>query len=283
MKMSKFDNPTGAQHRAVMLMTTLPVAEVTAILPLGLLAFVMLLSTSYSFVKQTKPSRRRQILTNINAFATEAIQLLLAVLCVTNIVILANFNLELSGTHKTASNVFVLLAPVTITGILALHIVAIYAVDLIEGRILLGKWTHPYDWRCLIITRSIFFGEGRPKKSLPCRRRRALSEPWIVEDFRRCEERLKADLRKLAYLDLARISSGRRASAADTQNRLFQITSSITPLPPIPSQHVEGTVLGFPPTPPSSGPLTKERKRVSWAPEVTLLLPSGAQRRQSLP
>ena len=206
-------------------------APITAVLPLALLALVIGLSYSYRIVKQLNLSNERfRLLTTIHAFATEAVQHSLAILCVLSTAV---FVKTIVDTHtacripgaKNNTAVFVdtpltryttctisgtmsmLLIGSAIMLIVVLHVGAIYSVDIIEGRVLLGTWTHPYGAQCFVITKTLLFGRRTSTKLQRRQPGRTLSEPTTQTDFGEVEVRLQERIRRLDYLDLAHPSA----------------------------------------------------------------------------
>ena len=129
------------------------------------LFLVALLSFSYRFLKTLDhtSARPRRRLTAFHALATESLQGVILVLGVSSTVgiYMTVFSSEdalhtwrLSGvgfrTGVSEAGLMVIAAN------LALHLAAFYAVDLIEARILLGRWRHPYRGWGLVVTRSWF-------------------------------------------------------------------------------------------------------------------------------
>lgn len=105
--------------------------------------------------------------------------------------------------------------------ILVMHIFGLYAVDLIEGWILLKEWVHPYQWRCFILTRTLLFPHKQP---VAYRRMmaRTLSEPVgktkeIVAVRQECRRRRM--LTSLAYLDLTYNQQGRDSASRRLRRR----------------------------------------------------------------
>lgn len=187
------------------------------IIPLLLLGIVALLSLSYRFsrtLELSKPTRKTVIA--IHAFATEGVQLLLAVNALINTALLfLAISRASSPSCENKASKTTLNAAIVAFGTLAGNIFAVYAVDLIEGWIVSRKLVHPYQWRCLIITRALLFTPKTHTAVRVTRRRaRTLSEPTPT-DVRTlpsgiCTYRRRMEmLPDLAYLDLAYLDFAR--------------------------------------------------------------------------
>ncbi|KAK3686942.1 hypothetical protein LTR37_019296 [Vermiconidia calcicola] len=284
-------------------------------LPFALLALVVLLSFSYRHVKRLKlaPSRRNQ-LNVFHAFATEGVQFGLALLCVANTGLA--FSLlqgwgtacELSGFKSSV------VLGVGVTGVIALHALAIYAVDILEARILLGQWTHPYGWCCFVITRTKLFPSSGPKQEAkPKGRLLSRDDDTSVSERREIVKqeyrlhRVKQRLKRVDWLDLACLRN--------VQQPLFSMLDDGWPVegdspcqkclraPSAGSSGFSTETVKLAnevsmPTPPDSRDLpsvaattgAKQQhvqaamnKRVSWTFQRTEMSPGGTLRRQSLP
>jgi hypothetical protein len=292
------------------------------------LSFVVLLSFSYRFAKSTGPSAslvtsstasRYRRLTTLHALATEATQILIAALAIFNTICLlaeTGQSFEWSLLDKNTlwtSHILGCLAIAT------LHIIAIYAVDILEGRILLGRWTHPYGWRCFVVTRCRMMRVKRMwKKPLSSKRVKhlPLDSRGTITTRRRCKgfDCIRVPEKRRAsvdYLDLAGsegfpyvpIQAKRRASLGyldlagygcpGTYGTTERVARELRNMGPFVSggkgtewagkQEVGREQM---PTPPESGsnPEQKSKERsVSWAPEYTVISPGGTERRMSLP
>lgn len=139
-------------------------AYVLAVSPLALLIIVVLLTFNYGRLqrrsKQCHPETLSR-LTTMHAFATEGVQIVLAghgvfsmyyFTAATQHIVIKNCRLTMLAMWPTTAAVA--------TSVVVLHVIAVYAVDLIEGRILMGGWIHPYGWRPFVIMRSWIFGQA---------------------------------------------------------------------------------------------------------------------------
>ena len=135
------------------------------ILPLSVLALVVLISLGYKKVKQLRLSpAKNQHLIDIHAVATECCQLSLIVLLITDTALIVERIIQLTLSGDISTTTAALLIEAAVAGSFAAHVVAIFAVDLIEGRVLLATWTHPYKWQPFVLTRRWLFGYGENKR-----------------------------------------------------------------------------------------------------------------------
>lgn len=278
----------------------------------AILALVVLLSFSYRHVKGLSLSKRQsQLLTTIHAFATESAQLSLATLGALNFASFVNTIQNFQATCRVSGGAYhaavytdtalnqyttcrisvatgILLVGLAGIGISVVQVAAVFTVDLIEGRILTGRWTHPYSWQCFIVTRSILFGKRTSTKLSPLQRDRAQSEPRTKHDFCRNEAKMHQDLKMLSHLDLANRCGGKVDYSKQCHDNSNHNKSASTRQSCIShkSTNLAGNgqqASGLPPTPPDSDSRVEGAKRVRWASTMTVLSPNGALRRQSLP
>ena len=166
----------------------------TVIFPSILLALIVLLSLSYALVEKTTVSSKatRAKLTTLHAFATEGIQVLLALAGPVHSANFAFTALNLGRReYDDERNEAILVACVGAICIVCVHVFAVYAVDLIEGCIWSGKgrWQHRYNWHLFVITRRLLFLSTRKREALVAPRqirphRRANSEPVTLAMLR---------------------------------------------------------------------------------------------------
>ena len=263
-------------------------APIAFALPFALLVLVVVLSVSYRILKGLNlAASNHNLVTTIHAFATEGAQLALAGLGVVNTAIFTCATLDVHTVCKITKPRSVALITLAAVGNVALHVVAVYAVDLIEGAILCPEmgWRHPYQGRCFIITRNWLFSRRRQKKGglREQRRRRPASD----QDLQAFEASIRETVSKLNYLDLALPS----ASPYHIQHR----PQSFSPPTGSPTgsiafisdfilhpnfQIISGNLL---PTPPNTQSGRRGTKTVRWSNEITEVSPGGRERRKSLP
>lgn len=165
--------------------------------PIILTILVIPLSLAYRY-SVSKGSHRR--LTKFYAFVTETIQLLLAGIGLTNTIAIIHALWTDCQQPSELSNI--LLAVMMLLIVLAGTVFSIYAVDLIEARIQLGIWGHPYKWQCFVLTRSLLMAlryTGKPRNRQQAVKARphfdAMFKSMVSSDF--------LNLESLDYLDLA--------------------------------------------------------------------------------
>ena len=180
----------------------LPLAT-TLVVPPTLLVLIVLLSTSFHFVKKFKVPKDSWI-TAAHAFATEGIQILLSALAILSPMVYTVSLHNIGQEHDISVTQSALAACIGVPCIATLHVLAVYAVDSIEGLILLGTWQHPYEWKCFITTRTkLFSKKTRMKRGIHVGRKRASSAPGTVKEISKFEARMRKDQRRMEYLDLA--------------------------------------------------------------------------------
>ena len=223
---------------------------------------------------QLSPAKKQRLI-DIHALATESCQLLLVLLTVTDTacVVGSIVKLSLKGDISTTNAAFLIEAAVV--GSFAIHAVAIFAVDLIEGRILLGTWTHSYKWQPFVLTRRcISVGGEDERMQQPGRGMECVEESHSRED-------MNYRMAKLNYLDLASLNQMQKSRKVTTHSRI-PVIGTATTSGCSSTRSATSHRVGELPTPPDSDQL-KETKRVKWAPTITVVSPSGFERRMSLP
>lgn len=76
-------------------------------------------------------------------------------------------------------------------------VLGVYAVDLIEARVVLGVWRHPYAWRCFALTRVLLRAVWRGRRGQHATAGfKVKADPVEGRDW-------EDTLRSLEYLDLA--------------------------------------------------------------------------------
>lgn len=232
-----------------------------AIVPV-LLMLVALLGFSYQQVKMMKFSKATlDKLITFHAFAIEAIQLLIAFVGVSNCIIFSTAILELGEE-------FGLMNAVELLVTFALHIFAVYAVDFIEGLVLLGQWKHPYDDQCLVLTKNLLLSRWNNHY------RRTSKDLKTVKAVDAVTAQTLKSLARLDYLDLAYDTQG---CARSLRSHAF-LRSSSARVPPT-SILVNSGRSEKPAMPRSS---TKKRVHVAYALERIAVSPGGTARRHSM-
>lgn len=138
-------------------------------LPFVILLAIIPASLNYRWIKQNKhySRHRRQKLITLNAFGTELIQILVAVASVfafarlheilTNLAKQLIRNLDTPVTPVRLNRSAITVLPLfACTCVAFVHTYAVSLVDVIESRIVLGKWNHPYGGTCFVVTRFLF-------------------------------------------------------------------------------------------------------------------------------
>ncbi|KXS97343.1 hypothetical protein AC578_10752 [Pseudocercospora eumusae] len=126
-----------------------------AILPALLVFISTLLSYAYRSSKTMKLSAHdRKTITKAHAFAIETTQIFLLLCGILTIIrfcgILTEHRHEMSLVHIQVPFCFALVLTFSI------YIAAIFAIDLLDNRIQLGTWQHPFQTQTLLLTRSKF-------------------------------------------------------------------------------------------------------------------------------
>lgn len=247
------------------------------IVPLTVLALVVLISLSYKKAKQLQlsPAKKQQLI-NTHALATEFCQLFLVVsLFIDTTSIIEKFvQFSLSGVISTTKAA--LLIEAAVVAKFAIQGLAVLAVDLIEGRILLETWRHPYQWQPFVLTRRWLSGGGKTR--LQQRRgikknvdKRAPEQPFsnlkMDMDYRRV---------KLNYLDLACVNRVQQNSKLQPQHGISTFGTYSKQDRSSTSSETDNRSADLP-TPPDSVQST-EGKRVKWAPTTTNYSPENEQR-----
>lgn len=143
-------------------------ADIIAVVPFLLLLLVIPTSLSFRCIKGINLSRQtRQTLNMLYAFTTEGLQLLIALSSILAIVLVYKTLSEVIGGWPTlclalqeeysrgwcafVGTAFALILP----GLMLwkVYSLVIYSFDVLEGRILLGTWEHPYGGKSFPITR----------------------------------------------------------------------------------------------------------------------------------
>lgn len=276
--------------QATMLLSAMFAAPTSALLPFALLALAVLLSISFRLLINVHLTPRQgQLLTTIHAFATEGVQLLLAILCFFNsaLYVYATLDFNENGEVSITRSQDIVLVALAAVGSIALHIIAIYAVDVIEGRILLGRWIHPYERQPFILTIVWLFPEMRPATQRHVLRRER-QEHATRADFEPYDDETVTAMERLQYLDLALSPTQRRKwERSQHQFALARSASTSTAIPNTSSAptNFHHQAAGLPLTPPDSGQVTTTTgpKSDTSTPTITVLSPSGVERRVSLP
>lgn len=143
----------------------------------------------------------RQTVIKLHAWSVEAIQLCLAGIAVDNLFrfihaiitpIIGNGTGCLTCGYGLLSTSYTDIFVICVT--LLADLLAIYAVDLIEGLISLEQFTHPYQWRCFVLTRHVLFPNkkrsfagsgGRWRKRKPVLR---IAIPESIKDIHVCPQ-----------------------------------------------------------------------------------------------
>jgi hypothetical protein len=253
-------------------------------LPLAVLALVTLISFSYRRAKDLHFSpATRQFLINVHALATEGCQLALVVIAVTDTAFCIETYIDYVGRRVVPATKAAILLEMFVLSSLIFHYGAICSVDFIEGRVLLGATGVAYQWQPFVVTRSLISSmvqksrNGRLFRHNASRKtdaHRALTDHVIQKVLTRTHPR------KLDYLDLAIPEPVRRAAATNHQPLTLKGDNSSGSDRSVqqPGKHLTEDLL----TPPDSNQL-KDTKKVKWAPTISILSPTGVERRMSLP
>ncbi|KAF2485297.1 hypothetical protein BDY17DRAFT_100395 [Neohortaea acidophila] len=165
-----------------------------------LLLLALCLALAYRYIKTSPPAYQASLI-KFHALATESIQLTLALVGWANFLTVAV--LLLSSTHDHHDNHRSMGVLYLIGGSLILFIagvsavLGVYAVDLIEARVVLGVWRHPYAWRCFALTRVLLRAVWRGRRGQHATAGfKVKADPVEGRDW-------EDTLRSLEYLDLA--------------------------------------------------------------------------------
>lgn len=209
--------------------STNPVAVPNAIiLPLAVFALVVIISRSYKEVKQLQLSpAKKQHLIDIHALATECCQLSLVVLLISDTVFIVERIIQLTLSGDISTTNAALLIEAAVVGSFVIHVIAIFAVDLIEGRILLETWTHPYKWQPFVLTRRWIFGYVENKRlQQRGRDKQGVNDQMLEQDV--SDSKLEAEYRiaNLKYLDLAGLDQRQQSRKMHNQSWISTIDTA---------------------------------------------------------
>ena len=234
--------------------------------PFLIFTIVALLSLSYNHTKHIKLfTGARQRIINFHALATEACQLLLLVFAFTNTAAVIDATLEVALVHRLSGKEEAYLVEATVLLSLALHAAAVYAVDVVEARILLEEWRHPYNWRPFVITLSWL--QSRRSRQRPARQ--AMVRKKYVDAAVQTDMDARERLAEVQYLDLAIARSPRRTPRKRTPIRSTQ------------NYDPKSALVASLPTPPRSND-SKPKNRVKWVPTIIVTSSTGQERRTSV-
>ena len=204
-----------------------------AILPATLVFISTLMSYVYRSSKTYELNDHdRKMITKAHAFAIETIQLLLLVFGILTMIIfcgiLTEHWYEMSLVHVQVPFCSALVFT------LAIYAAAIFAIDLVDNRIQLGTWKHPFQSQTFLLTRSKIMPwtikqRFAATKTIPRRhvRQRAYSSPAVLDE---------TTMKKVKAWEEAR-SAARSRSVIDTSetttnviwSRCLSTTFSPTP------------------------------------------------------
>ena len=276
--------PQSSIHHIFLHVTNMEALLQFITLPLAVLGFVTLISLSYQKATRLNVSPAiQQFLINIHAIATEGCQLALVVIAITNTKSCIETYIDMVGRRVVSSTKAATMIELFVLLSLFLHKVAIYAVDLIEAWILLGDTTAAHKWQPLILTKSLIFSilqKRRNKRLRQQNARRKADATRIIKDHVVSKALTRPRPSKLDYLDLAIPEPVRQAAETDHQPPILRSDNSSRSDRSLQQlgKHLTEDVL----TPPDSNQL-KDTERVKWAPTISVLSPTGVERRMSLP
>jgi hypothetical protein len=243
---------------------------------LAVLSAIIPLSFSYRLLKANSAifsASTVHLLTTIHAFATEGLQIIILCMCLRSLRLFLN-TVQYSIGTGSACILRILGCIITI----AIHGLAIYAVDIIESRILLGSWKHPYNGACLVLTRCqlLSLQQTWRKSNTTQTKRQRTKRRWSTGSY----ESLGKARGQLDYLDLDSGYKGkdwttdRIAASAGNGKEGDEGNKKLV------HDHAIGNNM---PTPPDSGSQTRRSNSVSWDPMQTVITPGGTERRLSMP